>query len=222
MGYFFLRFLRDFFCKQRRFVRTSAYFFLRSEKSRDRLEIAVLVVGLYNKRASRFAIRCQGSWGGQSRHRLAAPCARVRATCRYTQLAPCCMATVRLALSMTMSSSGVRAINFAKFLVPGESSKFLLKNPEIYSCPNLHAKALSRGMIMTPLLQQAHRGVSALSRSTMPSVCSECQQSGEWRDGSPHALICCELCITVTLYTCIVAPHLHSWKRMAGFVMIVI
>jgi hypothetical protein len=66
----------------------------------------------------------------------------------------------------------------------------------------LHAEALTRGMIMTPLLQQAHRGVSALSLSTMPPVCSECQQSGEWRDGSPSALICCELCITVTHCTC--------------------
>ena len=99
---------------------------------------------------------------------------------------------------------------------------FVPRQPSAPARGPLHAEALTRGMIMTPLPQQAHRGVSALSRSTMPSVCSECQQSGEWRDGSPHALICCELCITVTLYTCIVAPHLHSWKRMAGFVMIVI
>jgi hypothetical protein len=47
------------------------------------------------------------------------------------------MATVRLALSMTMSSSCVRAIGKLSqiFLVPGESSKFLSKHPEIYSCP---------------------------------------------------------------------------------------
>ena len=34
-----------------------------------------------------------------------------------------------------LEESDTRAINCSKFLFPGESSKFLLNIPEIYSCP---------------------------------------------------------------------------------------
>jgi hypothetical protein len=34
-----------------------------------------------------------------------------------------------------LEESDTRAINFSKRLFPGESSKFLLNIPEIYSCP---------------------------------------------------------------------------------------
>ena len=68
----------------------------------------------------------------------------------------------------------------------------------IYAVSQLHASALERGLLLVPSEQLARRGRSAVNLSTLPSVCSVCEEAGQWRDG-PHtdSLICCNECLTV-------------------------
>jgi len=49
-----------------------------------------------------------------------------------------------------------------------------------------------------PSEQLARRGRSAVNLSTLPSVCSVCEEAGRWCDGPfMDSLICCNGCVTV-------------------------
>ena len=62
----------------------------------------------------------------------------------------------------------------------------------------LHESALERGMLLMPAELLARRGLSAVNLTTLPSVCSVCEASGQWRSGPfEHCLICCNNCVTV-------------------------
>ena len=62
----------------------------------------------------------------------------------------------------------------------------------------LHESALERGLLLMPIERLARRGISSVNLTSLPSVCSVCEEAGQWRSGPfEDCLICCNDCLTI-------------------------
>ena len=100
---------------------------------------------------------------------------------------------------------------------PDDTPRNLTQTQLIKAVEALHAEATRRGLLLQPTELLARRGISSVCMSTMPSVCSKCEQGGQWSDEViPNGLLCCHLCLTVVHRRC---THMseatikeHGWE----------